>query len=228
MFARDLVRILNGRGLENNPDFIEVGPKIEDVRNLKSFLSNKPYFGPYQVAIIDDADRMTIEASNALLKALEEPSKSSVLILVSSKPRSLLSTIYSRCQEIKFQPLKEEELVSIIPAELKSEDKDLLKQLSRGRPGWILKNLENIDDIRSSIHNFNKVLNQGIFEKIQYASKMHDKDDLPELVNNLIHWHYSQDGKQAKLLKNLVSLSNIVSQSQYNHRLALENFLLFL
>lgn len=226
MFAQDLVSLLNNRKAENNPDLKLVSYTIEDARNLKSFLSVKPYYGPYKVAIIDDAESLTAEASNALLKILEEPSASSIIILISSKPRSLLPTVLSRCQEIKFQSLGSEELAKFIPHKLKSEDKDLLKQIAHGRPGWILKNIDKIDGIRDSIQEFNKVLEQGIFEKLQYAGKIHDKENYLELVNNLIYWHYSQSKTSSKILKGLMYLSNIISQSQFNHRLALENFLI--
>lgn len=226
MFAQDLVNLLNNRKAENNPDLKLVSYTIEDARNLKSFLSVKPYYGPYKVAIIDDAENLTAEASNALLKILEEPSASSIIILISSRPKSLLPTVLSRCQEIKFQSLDNEELESFIPAKLKVEDKKLLKQIAHGRPGWILKNIDKIDGIRNSIQEFNNILDQGIFEKFQYVVRVHDKENYSELISNLIYWHYSQSEKSPKILKGLMYLSNIVSQSQFNHRLALENFLI--
>lgn len=228
IFAHDLAAILNGRGVENNPDFKSVGPKIEDIRDLKSFLSNKPYYGPYQIAIIDDAERMTVEASNAVLKTLEEPSRSAILILITSKSKHLLSTISSRCQEIKFDNLTNNEIVKFIPAKFDADDKELLKILSGNRPGWLVRNVNNLSEIKRSIQQFDKVLEQGIFEKIQYASKMHDDETLPELINNLIYWHYGQNSKKAGLLRGLTKLSNIISQSQFNKRLALESFLLSL
>src|SRR3989344_3218725 len=149
MFAVNLAQnILSTSHVESNPDLKIISPKIdegdtkiyiEDIRDLKSFLSVKPFYGPYKIAVIDDADRLTPEASNSLLKILEEPSASSILILITSKPRYLLQTIYSRCQEIKFSPPKEDELDDIIPARLKSEDKILLKKIAYNRPGWIAR-----------------------------------------------------------------------------------------
>lgn len=77
---------------------------IEEVRKVKNFLSLSSYAGKHKFVIVDDAHLMTIEAQNALLKILEEPSASSVLILVTASPEALLPTIFSRCQETAFSP----------------------------------------------------------------------------------------------------------------------------
>lgn len=91
----------------NHPDIIRISPqgksiKIEQIRNLIGRINLRPYEGRSKVFIIESADRMTEEASNALLKTLEEPPGSSVIILISSNSSKLLSTIQSRCQIVKF------------------------------------------------------------------------------------------------------------------------------
>lgn len=225
LFAGEIFELINKRRFQNDPDYTEVGHHIEDVRNLKSFMSLKPYLGPYKIAVLDNVDQLTTEASNSLLKILEEPSPSSLLVLITSRPKLLLTTISSRCQEVKFNPLKDEELEELIP-KIKSEDKLLIKKLAFGRPGWIINNAEKLEDIKKSIQEFDKVIKQGIFEKMQYANKIHDKEDTPELINNLIHWYYGQDSKPSKLLSNLIYLSKTLTYTQYNHRLALESFLI--
>ncbi len=218
-----------------NPDIKVICPKaeegetkiyIEDIRDLKAFLSVKSFYGGYKVAVIDDADRLTPEASNSILKILEEPSASSILILIDSKPGFLLPTIYSRCQEITFQPLEESELSGLIPPKLKPEDGELLKMLAYNRPGWIIKNIDKLSEIKRSIQDFDKILGQGTFEKMQYAAKLYSEESYPELVSNLIYRYYFQNPKNPKLLSGLIRLSKVISQPQYNHRLALENFLI--
>ncbi|MBI3274026.1 MAG: hypothetical protein HYZ69_02685, partial [Candidatus Colwellbacteria bacterium] len=117
-FAGDVCELLTGRGFENNPNLKLLRPDkekdmykiyIEDIRDLKSFMSLTPHSSPYKLAIIDDADTMTIEAANAMLKILEEPPKQAVLILVTSKPKLLPKTILSRCEMVIFPPAKETE-----------------------------------------------------------------------------------------------------------------------
>ena len=72
---------------------------------IVSWVGYRPYEGARRVVIIDDADAMNTQAQNALLKTLEEPPGSLLLLLVTARPGSLLPTIRSRCQPLRFQPL---------------------------------------------------------------------------------------------------------------------------
>src|SRR3989338_8257663 len=123
LFVLSLYELLNGRKSENDPDFKLVSPKIEDgetklyiedIRDIKKNLSYKPYSGPYKVVVIDDAHRVTIEAANALLKVLEEPSVFSILFLVTHIPKSLPETILSRCEEVAFLPAQSSEVTEFL------------------------------------------------------------------------------------------------------------------
>jgi DNA polymerase-3 subunit delta' len=82
-------------------------------------LSLKPVRGGRRIAIIDDADFLSLgqqEAANCLLKTLEEPRPKSVLILVGTSEQKQLPTIRSRCQVIRFQPLTEETVATLLVA----------------------------------------------------------------------------------------------------------------
>ena len=92
-----------------HPDFTLVAPVeigraigVDQVRELNHFLSLKPHTASRKLVIIDPADAMNINASNALLKQLEEPPLDSVLVLVTSAPNRLPATIRSRCSSIAF------------------------------------------------------------------------------------------------------------------------------
>ncbi len=74
----------------------------------------RPYIGPWKVFIIADADRMTTEAANTLLKTLEEPPAQTVLILTSSRPSALPATVVSRCQKIPFSPLSRVDVEAVL------------------------------------------------------------------------------------------------------------------
>lgn len=74
-----------------------------------------------RVVIFDDADRMSEEAMNALLKTLEEPPEGTLLLLVASAPQRLLPTIRSRCQMILFHPLADEEIVRFLKSKMLDE-----------------------------------------------------------------------------------------------------------
>lgn len=96
---------------KNHPDVLfinsdkESSIKIEDARNLKEWVSLKPYEGKMKVAIFYQADSLTRDAQNALLKTLEEPPANSVFLLIAQNKSSLLETIVSRAFEIRFSRL---------------------------------------------------------------------------------------------------------------------------
>lgn len=73
---------------------------VEQIRNLSQRLSLSSQFGGLQLVIIEPADVMNANAANALLKTLEEPSASTVIVLVSDRPARLPATIRSRCQRV--------------------------------------------------------------------------------------------------------------------------------
>ena len=108
--ARELAAtLLDMENLFNSPDYIEITPdgnsiKIAQIRKLQSDKLVKPYKS-YKIYVIDEAQKMTVEAQNALLKTLEEPPKYAIIILITNNKESLLDTIKSRCEIIKFTPI---------------------------------------------------------------------------------------------------------------------------
>ena len=108
--ARELAAtLLDMENLFNSPDYIEITPdgnsiKIAQIRKLQSDILVKPYKS-YKIYVIDEAQKMTVEAQNALLKTLEEPPKYAIIILITNNKESLLDTIKSRCEIIKFTPI---------------------------------------------------------------------------------------------------------------------------
>ena len=102
-----------------HPDVIRVATdeksvKIEHVRALEQRLVQGPLEGRALVAIVDDADRLTTGAANALLKGLEEPRERVHFLLVTAAPRRLPITVRSRCQAVRFAPLAEADLVELL------------------------------------------------------------------------------------------------------------------
>ncbi len=94
----------------NNPDFILLEPegnviKIEQIRNMQKKIQEKPIISNKKVYIIDNADLMTQEAQNALLKTLEEPPEFVTIILIGENENSFLATIKSRCMILHFMPI---------------------------------------------------------------------------------------------------------------------------
>jgi|SRR3989344_1495059 len=265
LFALELYELLNGRRPENDPDFKLVSPRIdegetqiyiEDVRDIKKFLSLKAYNGPYKVVAIDDAHRLTTEATNALLKTLEEPSALSVLFLITHMPKSLPGTILSRCEEASFLPAQINEVAEFLrdkqlnphtkrasAAEpqrfnnarsgvgINKFDEDFLIKISFGRLGFIDRLLQEdgLDSAKKAVDDLRRLLGNGVFEKMDYAKKIHENRAYGPTVSYWLNWLYANlnnSPKNTLIVKNLLELNSIVSQPQFNHRLALENFLI--
>jgi len=91
----------------SHPDFLSItGLKsigIEQIRELEKKLVLKPYRGKIKITIINEAEKLTLPAQNALLKTLEEPPANSLIILTAPKKDLLLSTVVSRCQIIRLK-----------------------------------------------------------------------------------------------------------------------------
>ncbi len=99
----------------NHPDVgLVVAPKrvlrVEQMRQIEKEANFRPFEGKARVFLIDEADKLNDASANALLKVLEEPPRTSHLILITSRPAMLLPTILSRCQMIRFSPLTPDEI----------------------------------------------------------------------------------------------------------------------
>ena len=111
--------------------------KIDQIRRAQEGVSLRPSEGRKKLLIIDGAEALNDAAQNAFLKTLEEPPGDCLIILVSSRPQSLLPTIRSRCQEIRFQPLPRRTLAEALVRKrgLSSEDAWFLAALAQGSMG---------------------------------------------------------------------------------------------
>jgi DNA polymerase-3 subunit delta' len=111
------------------------------VRDAVHFLKMTPAEGGWRVVIVDSADEMTPQAANALLKSLEEPSRNSLILLISNAPLSLLPTIRSRTSRLNLKPLSNtdvEALVAQYLPDMPSADRAALAAISDGSIGRAL------------------------------------------------------------------------------------------
>ncbi len=100
---------------KNNPDFSYIEPdgnsiKIEQIRLLQKKIQEKPIISDKKVYIINDANLMTTEAQNCLLKTLEEPPEYATIILIGNNENAFLPTIKSRCVILHFKALENDEI----------------------------------------------------------------------------------------------------------------------
>jgi DNA polymerase-3 subunit delta' len=96
----------------NQPDIIRVTHEkpnsisVEDIRGqLNGDIQIKPYSSPYKIYIVDEAEKLTVQAQNALLKTIEEPPAYAVILLLTTNTGMLLPTILSRCVTLDLKPV---------------------------------------------------------------------------------------------------------------------------
>ena len=133
-----------------HPDLIQLSPdgqfiKIDQVRALEELLSFAPHEGRHRLVLIDGADRLNTNAANALLKSVEEPRPRTLFVLVSSAAHRVTATLVSRCQRVRFVPLEQEVVLSILAGkELEADEAQLQAAASycEGSAGRALRLLE--------------------------------------------------------------------------------------
>lgn len=150
-FAKIFAKILIGVSPENSPDFNVISKeegshriKIEKIRKMKEDVYEKP-ISNYKVYMIENAELMSEEAQNAILKTIEEPPKYAIFILITENKEALLSTIKSRCDIVKFTPLSNETVKNYLIEEL-NLDEESAKVYSIFSKGSINKAIELVEN----------------------------------------------------------------------------------
>lgn len=146
---------------------------IEQVREAKQKLSLYPYHGKYKVLIIDGAHRMNNSGQNALLKILEEPNPTTIIILVTHEIDRILPTIISRLQVLNFGLVSEGDMREGFGVDF-SFATDAI-ELAIGRPGLAVHLNENEDERnfrKSALSEFQKIKNGSINDKFKLAEEL--------------------------------------------------------
>ena len=128
----------------NHPDLIYVTHEkqgsigVDDVREqINDTIMIRPYSSYYKIYIVDEAEKMTVQAQNALLKTIEEPPSYAVIILITTNQEAFLPTILSRCVQMKLKPLKDFTIKSYLTQNLHiaEKDADICAAFARGNLG---------------------------------------------------------------------------------------------
>jgi DNA polymerase-3 subunit delta' len=118
--------------------------KIEMMRELQRAVALSPVESRYRVCMISQMDLATPSAANSLLKTLEEPPSTVILVLTADRPELLLPTIVSRCQGLNLRPVPTGQIMSTLQERgVEGKRARLLGHLARGRVGWALEAAQN-------------------------------------------------------------------------------------
>ena len=195
--------------------------RIEQIRNIKEFISKKSIQSDRKFILIDDAHLLNESSSNCLLKTLEEPTNA-IFILLTSRFNLLLDTIVSRCQLIRFKPYSKRELkqylddLKLNPNENLVDHKilDNLILLSNGSPGKLFNNLKIWNSIPLNIRNSIKSPLKD-YEEIFFLAKnisleldIYQQEFLIEYIQR-DWWNLTRDKKITEILEGIkINLNN--------------------
>lgn len=175
----------------NNPDFIYIEPeetkiKIDQIRNMQLKVAEKPIISQNKVYIINEADTMTKEAQNCLLKTLEEPPEYVTIILIGANEENFLTTIRSRCTKLYFNKISNEKIKKYLVENNKSEISEELLELANGsikRATEISENIEEYYLIEKIMNNIDKY---DIIEILNLATEIYKaKETIHTILENI-------------------------------------------
>ncbi|MCI8411676.1 MAG: DNA polymerase III subunit delta' [Clostridia bacterium] len=174
----------------NNPDFLCIEPdgnsiKIEQIRYIQKKIQEKPIISNRKVYIINDADKMTGEAQNCLLKTLEEPPEYATIILIGANENAFLTTIKSRCMIIHFNRIENDEIKRYLEENynMYNISQNMLEtfQGSIGKAKVLKDKQEQYSNIEDIINNLEK---KDIIDIIQMADMIYkSKDEIFEILD---------------------------------------------
>ncbi len=204
-----------GSNLENTVKSGSEIIKVAQIRNIKTFLSQKSINSEKKIVLINDAHLLNEAASNCLLKTLEEPSNG-IFILLTSKLNLLLDTIISRCQIIRFRSFSSKQIESILKDYLETSKinsnsvhnfRDLINS-SNGSPNQLLKNIEIWNALSDQIRSKLNTPIKNYLEILEISKFISEKLELNQqicLVNLIqtIWWRKTKNISSAKKLENL-------------------------
>lgn len=153
----------------NHPDIKYVSHEkpasigVDDVREqISADVSIKPYSGPYKIYIVSEAEKMTAQAQNAILKTLEEPPEYVVIMLLTTNAAGFLPTIRSRCIEMEMKPVPSDVLKDYLMTEMKIPDykADVCVAFAQGNVGKA-REMASSDDF-TAVQNATLNLVKGI------------------------------------------------------------------
>jgi len=206
---------------------------IEAVRDAQQKLSLFPYHGKYKVLIVRDAHRLNNSAQNALLKLLEEPNQTSMLILVTSELDKILPTVQSRCEKISFSLVTQIELSLAFSGE-KNFATDI-PILAMGRPAiakLMLENEEQLELRRQQWQQLEKLRKGSLNEKMLLAEEF--SKDVRKALDTFNAWIWllrtdalsnSDDGVRNKTYATIEKIQQsmtLLNITNANSRLLLE------
>jgi len=202
----------------------EIG--IDQMREMQHSASLKPFEGNYRVFIVDGAEHLSHEATNCLLKTLEEPPSNVQLILLALNERGLLPTLLSRCQKLELRPLSIATFPKILAERwgIPDERAKALAKLSRGCVGWAVSALTDdqlLQERSERLDSLLRLTEEELAERFAHAAQLasqfsRDRQSVYEVLSLWIEWWHD-------LLLTKVGCANFISNVDQEAKLHQES-----
>lgn len=209
----------------NHPDIIRVTHEkpnsisVDDIRGqVNNTIMIKPYQGPYKIYIIDQADIMTPQAQNALLKTIEEPPEYAVILLLTENADLLLPTINSRCVMLKLRNIRDTLIRKYLMEKLEIPDykADMCTAFAQGNLGRaiMLANSEHFNEIREEAVQLLKYIHEmELSEIVQAVNRITAyKLEITDYLDIIMIWY-----RDVLLYKATRDIDRVVFKDQIKH-----------
>lgn len=218
----------------NNPDFLCVEPdgnsiKIEQIRELQKRIQEKPIISNKKVYLIDNADLMTKEAQNCLLKTLEEPPEFATIILIGSNENEFLATIKSRCMILHFNPIEDLEIKQYLEEnyQMNAISQEMLDifQGSIGKAIYLKDKQEQYTELEDIVNNLNAkdLIDIIKLAEILYKSKA-EIFEMLDYINIILLKMAKRDYRYTTCIK-IVENTKRRLQQNANYDMSIDNML---
>jgi DNA polymerase-3 subunit delta' len=203
--------------------------KIDQIREIVSFINETALLGGYRVIIIHPASAMNISAANALLKSLEEPTPKALLILICNQSQRLPATISSRCQKIIFPKPTREMALSWLKENVNSDALELCLNLTENAPLKVNELLANETlTLRNNLYQALLQLSQQQADPLQLAAEWHDKEIQAVLILMLSWLRDLLRFKLTAIEKNIINIDYQAALSKLTGKITAKNLLEYL
>ncbi len=186
----------------NQPDIILVSHEksnsigVDEIREqLCQDIQIRPYSSPYKIYLVDEAEKMTVQAQNALLKTIEEPPSYGIILLLTANSQGFLPTILSRCVTLKLRPVSDAQVRRYLMEELHLPDyqADICAAFARGNIGKAkrLAQSEHFGELKDhALHLVRHIGDMEIYEITDAIRRVTDyKADIGDYLDLLVLWY---------------------------------------
>ena len=221
---------------KNQPDIIYVTHEkpntvsVDDIRyQINNDIEIKPYASPYKVYIVDDAEKMNVQAQNALLKTIEEPPAYAIILLLTSNAAGFLPTILSRCITLNVKPVQNNKIKDYLMRKCGMPDyqADVCVAFAQGNVGKAKKlaSSDDFNELKSSVLQLMKRISDiDLYEMMEAVKQISEyKLDIQDYFDLMIVWYRdvllykaTADANHLIFKDEIYNIKKQASKSSYN------------